>query len=451
MTSHATAAGLGRLIGSGRVDPVELVEQVYEQLAQSRDAAIFITLTRERALQEAKAARRRARAGNRRSLLDGVPMAWKDLTHMAGCVTTFGSALYRDHAAETEDAPVVANAAAAGIVSVGKTNLSEFAFSGLGANTAFGTPRNPHDDRVHRLPGGSSAGSAAAVARGIVPLASGSDTAGSVRIPASWCGIVGYHGSLGSFDMTGSLPLSRHLDTLGILAGSVEDCILAARAMHDRVVSLPKAPPIGAFSILVPENDVFDDIQDEVLENFDRFLKTLRKAGARIKRKRVETFSGIRALMAKHGHIGGAEAWYFHKDELEGPDSGLIDPFVAHRIRMASTMTAYDLLCIMAERDRLIAQFADETKGFDVIAFPTNLSTAPRLDEAIGNADAFMTQAGRAIRNTVLGNFLKLCGLALPTGVDRNGLPTSIAFAARQAEDERLLAVGLALERAGRP
>src|SRR5580700_8635161 len=186
------AAEIGRLVAAGSLDPIEVAEFFLARIERDRKNPSFILVTRKRALEEAAASRKRRREGRAAGPLDGVPIAWKDLVDMAGERTTAGSALFADSAPKKKDAPIVANLAAAGMVALGKTNLSEFAFSGLGLNSHFGNPINPRDPTTPRISGGSSSGSAVAVAAGLAPCAIGSDTGGSIRAPAAFCGIVGY-------------------------------------------------------------------------------------------------------------------------------------------------------------------------------------------------------------------------------------------------------------------
>ena len=227
-----SAAEIGRLIAKGDLDPVEVAEFFLDRIERDRDNPSFILVTRKRALEEAEASRKRHREGRAAGPLDGVPIAWKDLVDMAGERTTAGSALYADSPPKERDAPIVANLAAAGMVALGKTNLSEFAFSALGLNPHFGTPRNPRDPATPRIAGGSSSGAAVAVAGGLAPCAIGSDTGGSIRAPASFCGIVGFKTSEGRIDKQGVFPLSRTLDTIGPMAHTVEDCVLIDMALR---------------------------------------------------------------------------------------------------------------------------------------------------------------------------------------------------------------------------
>lgn len=446
-----TAAEIGRKIAAGKLDPVTVAEAFLERIAACDDQTIFLKVTAERALREARAARRRQKRGERLGPLDGVPIAWKDLADMKGEVTTMGSLIYARGAAATSDAATVRNVAAAGMVALGKTNMPEFAFSGLGANPGFGTPRNPYDDKVHRVPGGSSTGSAVAVARALAPVATGSDTSGSVRIPSAWCGITGYMSTRKRMDMSGVWPLSARLDTLGVLARCVEDCVLVEQAMRgvkQRALSVhsPKAHALKGVRILVPENDVFDGVADAVAANFEAAMIQLAKAGAKIRRGRIAAFDQFRALVQAHGHLAGAEGYYLHRKELEGPDAALADPFIGQRILAAGKMSAFDLLTILNERKRLSALFLAEIDGFDLVAYPTMLDTAPELEEIMRDHESFMAHAGRSIRNTMLGNFLSLCGLAMPSGFDAEGLPTSLLLSARGNDDARLLAIGRTAE-----
>ena len=225
-----SGAEIGRRIAAGGLDPVEVAEYFLDCIERDRANPSFLVVTRDRALREAEASRKRYGEGRLAGPLDGVPIAWKDLVDMAGERTTAGSALYANSAPKPSDSPIVSRLAAAGMVALGKTNLSEFAFSAIGLNPHFGTPRNPRDPSTPRIAGGSSSGSAVAVAAGLAPCAIGSDTGGSIRAPASFCGIVGFKTSEGRIDKSGVFPLSRTLDTIGPLARTVEDCAPTGRS-----------------------------------------------------------------------------------------------------------------------------------------------------------------------------------------------------------------------------
>ena len=297
-----TAAELARKLRKGTLDPVALAEEVFAKNESVGDRAIFTELLRDRAMAEAKAARRRLKAGTPASLLDGVPVAWKDLFDFKGRVTTAGSVVLKSNPAAAADAALVAAGKAAGLVNIGCLNMTEFAYSGIGLNPHYGTPRNPNDKAVHRSPGGSSSASGVVVAAGIVPIAIGTDTGGSIRIPASFNGVVGYKSSTGHFPMDGVFPLSKSLDTLGPLANTVEDCILADAVL--RGLKKPAARPRAAngIEILVPTDIVFDGAEDAVLANFEASIARLRKAGAKVKRVKMPVFQQIIDLIARRGH-----------------------------------------------------------------------------------------------------------------------------------------------------
>ncbi len=248
-----SAAEIGRLIAKGGLDPVEVAEFFLGRIERDRDNPSFILVTRKRALEEAEASRKRHREGRAAGPLDGVPIAWKDLVDMAGERTTAGSALYAESPPKEKDAPIVTNLAAAGMVALGKTNLSEFAFSALGLNPHFGTPRNPRDPATPRVAGGSSSGAAVAVAGGLAPCAIGSDTGGSIRAPASFCGIVGFKTSEGRIDKQGVFPLSRTLDTIGPLAHTVEDCVLIDMALRGQSSTSVRPIDLSGVEFVVPD------------------------------------------------------------------------------------------------------------------------------------------------------------------------------------------------------
>ncbi len=442
----ASAAEIGRLLLAGTLDPVAIAEYFLAEIDAAADRHVFITVTRARALAEAQASAKRYRSGFPLGPLDGVPVAWKDLFDMAGERTTAGSDLLRHAPPSARDAPVVANLAAAGMVSLGKVNLSEFAYSGLGLNPHFGTPANPHDLKVARVPGGSSSGSAVAVASGLAPCAIGTDTGGSVRIPAAFNGIVGYKSSERRIDKAGTFPLSTTLDTIGPLARSVEDCVLLDLALRNGVVSEVRRAALSSLALVVPENVVHDGIEEDVAANFEAALTRLGKAGVRITRRRVPILDEVQEITARHGSITAAEAYVVHYDRVESDAVKRIDPRVVARILGGKRMSAHDLLAIQQGRARLIPALAQELDGA-LLAMPTLPHTAPEIAPLDADQERFNATNLKTLRNTMLGNFLALCGLALPTGRDRRRLPTSLLLSATGGLDEALLSYGLEVER----
>jgi aspartyl-tRNA(Asn)/glutamyl-tRNA(Gln) amidotransferase subunit A len=353
--------------------------------------------------------------------------------------------LFSGGAAKTADLACVANAAAAGMVSVGKVNLSELAYSGLGLNPHFGTPVNPNDRKTPRAPGGSSSGSGVAVASRLVPCAIGSDTGGSVRIPAAFNGVVGYKTSTGRIDATGLVPLARSYDTIGPLARSVEDCVLLDMVLRGAVATPVRRRELSSLTVLAPRNVVLDDADVAVVENFERSLEALARAGVSVRRERVETFDDILDMNAKYGTLTAAEAYNEYRDIVDSDKVGVIDRRVTKRILDGKRMSANALLTIQRGRNRLIPKFHGQL-GAALIAMPTTPITAPEVAPLEADDELFHKVNLKALRNTMLGNILDLCGVALPNGRDTNKLPTSILVSAGHGDDERLLGHALEIE-----
>jgi len=361
-----SAAAVGRLLLGGEIDPVALLDLYLERIEAVRDQPVFLEMLTERARREAEASARRHRAGRPLGPLDGVPVAWKDLFDVAGSRTTAGSALYRDSAPKQRDAPCVANLAAAGMVALGKVNLTEFAFSGLGLNPHFGTPANPHDSVRPRVPGGSSSGSGVAVAMGLAPCAIGSDTGGSVRVPAAFNGVVGYKSSERRIDKSGVYPLSDTLDTVGPLARSVEDCVLLDAALRGAVTSPVRLSDLSGLRLLVAETVFLDDLDDAVGANFEAALATLSAAGAHVERRQLPLLDEMVAVTRRHGSLITAEAYHLHHERVDGPEAERIDRRVVARIRLGKAMSAHDLLAVQGARRRLAAQLTEALDGLTV-------------------------------------------------------------------------------------
>ena len=443
--SGHTASEIGRALAAGEASPVALAEHLLEKIEAAGDSNVFLRVTRERALAEARASEARLAGGRPLSALDGVPLAWKDLFDMAGEVTTAASDIYRDAAPAEADAPCVANVAAAGMVALGKVNLTEFAYSGIGLNPHFGTPANPHSPSIPRAPGGSSSGSGVSVAAGLVPCAIGTDTGGSVRIPASFNGLVGYKSSEGWIDGEGVFALSRTLDTVGPLARSVEDCVNLDAALRGLRESPVRPRPVAGLSLFVPETIVLDDLDPSVAENFEISLKTLEAAGARITRGPLDIFAKAAELTAEFGSITAADAYVEHCALVDSNQVNRIDRRVVARILGGKGMSAADVISLQRARADLIRQLV-ELMGDSLIAMPTTAITAPEIAPLEADDDLFHRVNLKALRNTMIGNFLNLPGLALPNGTDVNGMPTSLLISAMAGDDERLLGYGLDVE-----
>ena len=444
--ANRTAAGIALAYRSGEASPVEVTECLLDRIAGAKSENVFITVTAERARTEAKEAEGRYRNGTPLSALDGVPIAWKDIFDVAGTRTTAGSRLFADSEIKQADMPVVANVKAAGMVTVGKVNMTEFAYSGLGLNPHFGTPLNPNDRATPRSPGGSSSGSGAAVAGWLVPCAMGSDTGGSVRIPSAFNGVVGYKTSTGRIDKTGLVPLARTYDTIGPLARSVEDCILLDMYLRGAVASPVRRADLRSLSLVAPTNVVLDEIEPGVLDNYERSLAALMAVGVTVRRERVDALDRAIEMTANHGTLIGAEAYTEYRDIADGERAAQVDRRVIARMMGGKKMSAADVLSIQRGRQLFIAMI-NEQLGEALLVMPTTIITAPEVAPLDADDELFHKVNMRALRNTTLGNVLDLCAVALPNGRDGRGLPTSTLFSARWGEDERLLGYALALER----
>jgi aspartyl-tRNA(Asn)/glutamyl-tRNA(Gln) amidotransferase subunit A len=429
------------------LDAVALAEYFIDRIAAYSDKAVFTATCFERARREAAQSAARHAAGKALGLLDGVPVAWKDLIDIEGTPTTAASQVYRHAAPASKDAAVVRNLAAAGMVTLGKTNLSEFAYSALGLNPHFGTPRNPRSHDVARVPGGSSSGSAVAVAAGLVPIAIGTDTGGSVRVPAAFNGVVGFKPSEGRHDKTGVFPLSVTLDTIGVFANEAIDCRLVDQALCGLPVGLHLAggqPLLSSLSVVVPENVVMDDLEAAVRSNFLDSLDRLAHDGVKVVWRALPQLDELQELVRRHGALAASEAYVWHKALLESERYSEVDPFVAKRIMGGKRMSDADVSALQLGRRRL-QQSLWEPLGDVLIAMPTVAHVAPPLAPLEASLDYFTQVNMKTIRNTNIGNLLNLCGLALSNGVGQAGMPTSILFNAQGGREDHLLSVAGAL------
>lgn len=447
MTQTLTAlsiAQLSTLIQSGALDPVTLMEATFEAISAA-DPAVFLALSKERALAEAQASSRRVRDGRSLGPLDGIPIAWKDLFDMAGMITTAGSKVLSREPAASRDAAIVAALKAAGMVAVGRLNMSEFAFSGLGINPHYGTPENPRSADVPRIPGGSSSGSAVAVASGLVPVAMGTDTGGSIRIPAAFNGIVGYKATRGRYPMDGVFPLAKSLDSLGPLCRSVQDAVWIDAAMRGLTTASIVRSPLAGVHVIIPENVVFDGAEPGVVTAFEGAVDRLVAAGVTVDRTAIPAFDAIFALMASHGALVTAEAYALHKQRLEGDDALAMDPRVVSRTRLGANIGLPAYIEIIDARARLIAE-VDSLIGGSLVAFPTIPHVAPPIAPLTTDDALFVQTNAKTLRNTLLGNFLDWCGVSIPCGTGDAGMPVGFLLSGPARADETLLSVALSAE-----
>lgn len=424
------ACSIAALFAEGQLSPLDFTDACLA--AAEKSSGIFITLTPERARKEAAASARRWQQGAPLSALDGIPVAWKDLFDIAGTRTTAGSATRRNAPAAVCDAALVARLTQAGMVTMGKTNLSEFAFSGLGINPTFGTPALLAADGEEQVPGGSSSGAARAVALGLACIAMGTDTAGSVRIPAAFNGVMGYRSSRQRYDASGVFPLADSLDTLGPLCRSVRD----ARALDVILCGVEEETyPAPA---LVVDSQLMDAADAAVREQGYRLLSSLAAAGIVVEYRRLNAFHDALAWIAAHGWPGAVEAFQLHAALLSSPAAENIDPFIRRRLMASGRIDPAVLTTFLRQRPLWQQALADELNGA-VLVTPTVAHTAPRLAPLVADAEAFAVVNSATLRLTMPGSLLDMPGVALPSGVTANGLFTSLLFSLPTGEDRRLL------------
>jgi aspartyl-tRNA(Asn)/glutamyl-tRNA(Gln) amidotransferase subunit A len=405
-------------------------------------ARACLTVYREQAKAAAGAADARAKAGISLGPLDGTIVSIKDLFDVAGEVTRAGSkALAEDAKPAATDAPVVRRLRAGGAIIVAKTNMSEFAYTGIGANPHFGTPGNPADRK--RVPGGSSSGAAVAAADGMCEIAIGTDTGGSCRIPGALCGIVGYKPSRQRIPTDGAFPLSYSIDSIGPIARSVEACARADAVMAGENYASLEPAPLAGLRVGVVEGMPVENLDDAVARCFPQALDVLKRTGARRTKETLSQIDGMVQVNSKGG-VQPAEAFTVHRDLLLRR-ADAIDPNVRARLERARNVSAADYIDMVRDRARLIYSMDARIADLDVLVWPTTPIVAPTMAE-VAAADEFARKNAMLLRNTVIVNFFDLCAISLPM-LREGGLPTGLMLVARNGNDHRLFRIAAAVER----
>jgi aspartyl-tRNA(Asn)/glutamyl-tRNA(Gln) amidotransferase subunit A len=433
-----TAAELGRDIGSGEIDAVRLAEVYLDAIADHPDAArIYARTTPERALAEAGAAAERARAGHRRGPLDGVPISWKDLFDTAGVATEAGSALLAGRV-PGRDAEVLRNATAAGLVCLGKTHMTELAFSGLGLNPVTATPPCVND--AEAVPGGSSSGAATSVAFGLAAAAIGSDTGGSVRIPAAWNDLVGLKTTSGLLSLTGVVPLCASFDTVGPLCRSVEDAALLTAVLQGAPAPDLTGASLRGTRLLALEGLPLDSVREAPMRAYLDALDRLAEAGATIERRDLPHPA---AALALAGSLFAPEAYATWMTEIEAAPEKMFTP-VLERFRSGRTVSAVEHIRAWQELRRIRADWAEAVAAYDAVLLPASPILPPNAARLLADSDFFTRENLLALRNTRIGNMLGLCVLTLPTA----GPSCGIMLMGRPMGEAGLLRLGQAAEEA---
>ena len=445
---------LSRRLGAGETSSHAIVTACLERIAAlDSHAHAFVEVYREAALDGAAAADLERKAGFARGPLHGLPIALKDLLHVKDRVTTAGSKSWHGRVA-TETATAVEKLIAAGMIPLGKTHMVEFAFGGWGRNQPMGAPWNPWDTRVHRVAGGSSSGSAVAVAAGLAPAAIGSDTGGSIRIPSALCGLTGLKPTYGTISLAGVVPLANTLDSLGPLARTVDDAALLTAAMAGpdprdaSTLTVPRldfdavlagAPDVRRLRITaLPAEQLPPDTLPDVARALQHAIAVLREHGALVDEVAVPI--DFEDLMMRNGRIIAAEAWALHRDYIEDPKLP-IDPWVRKRTIGGKMISAADYIDELARRKRAAAAFTDWMRGRDILLTPTLPITATPVDEVDEVATPLATF-------TRVANYLGICGLSLPAGMSADGLPVAVQLLGAPFAEPTLVRAGRAFQHA---
>jgi Asp-tRNA(Asn)/Glu-tRNA(Gln) amidotransferase A subunit family amidase len=386
----------------------------------------------------------KAAFGNPDQPLAGIPVSVKDLFDIAGQITSAGSTVLAGAAPAAADCPAVARLRAAGAVIVGRTNMVEFAFSGVGINPHFGTPANPADPAAKRIPGGSSSGAAVSVATGAALVGLGSDTGGSLRIPAALCGVVGFKSTARLVPTDGAVPLSTTLDTVGALTRSVRDAITVHEVLAARPVRLA-GKPLHSCRLALARTQMQDALDDTVAGAFGHSLQVLRQAGAQIEEIALEEIGELASINASGG-FSAAESYAWHRPLIAAHESEY-DPRVAVRILRGARMSAFEYIDLLASRRQWIARMQARLGGFDAVLSPTVPIVAPLIASVQNDDDEFFRVNALLLRNTALVNMLDGCAISLPCHAPGQ-LPVGLMLWHAALHDDALLDLALQVESA---
>jgi len=443
-----TLAQLAADLGSGGSSR-GLVEQCLARIGDraGEGERVFLKVHDADALAAADFYDRLRARGAAPSPFAGIPVSVKDLFDLAGDVTTAGSRALKDAEPAARDAPSVARLRAAGFIPIGRTNMTEFAFSGLGINPHYGTPLNPYDRRAGRIPGGSSSGAAVSVTDAMAFGALGTDTGGSCRIPAALCGIVGFKPTARRVPTAGAFPLSTSLDSIGPLAATVACCAVLDAVLADEPAAELAPFPIAGLRMAVPQTMVLDGLEPGVARAFEAALDVLRKAGARIVDIPLHELAELQQINAKGG-FAAAESYAIHRALIAKAEK-TYDPQVLTRILRGQEQSAADYIDLVAARADFIRRVAAIAAPYDALLMPTTPLTAPRLADLAAD-DSYRKVNFLMLRNPAIVNFLDGCSISLPC--QRAGdAPVGLMLIGEHGADRLLLAIAAAIERVVSP
>ena len=437
MGANPTILELAAELAAGRTTSRTLTEAALARIddPKGEGGRAFVRVYRTQALAAADASDALRKAGVVPSPLAGLPVSIKNLCDVAGETTLAGSKALDDAPPAKRDAPVVARLRAAGAVIVGSTNMSEFAFSGVGANPHYGTPGNPADRK--RVPGGSSSGAAVSVGDRMAVAALGTDTGGSVRIPSAVCGLTGFKPTARRVPIDGVVPLSTSLDSIGPLANSVECCAIVDAVFAGEPIAVPEAAPLAGLRLGIPRQFVMSELDGLVARAFERACKALAAKGAKVEEIDLPQLDELPAINAKGG-FAASEAYAWHQKRI-ARRGNVYDPFVHPRIMRGREMSAADYIDLLHARADLQKRASAVTRNYDAVIMPTCAIPAPTMDE-VSTPEGFTRKNMLLLRNTSVGNFLDRCAISLPCHAGGE-LPVGFMLMGEAMADMRLLAM----------
>ena len=399
---------------------------------------VFRVVNRDAILEAAAQVDRQRKSGSTLPRYAGIPISIKDLFDVAGEKTLAGSRVLADRPDSTADAPAVAKLRAAGFLFIGRSNMTEFAYSGLGLNPHYGTPRNPWDRQTGRIPGGSSSGAAVSVTDGMAVAALGTDTGGSCRIPAAMCGITGFKPTQRRVSLDGVSPLSSSLDSVGPLAASASCCAALDAILAGDETEAETVGKLSTLRIGVLRNYVFTDIEDEVANRFEAAVGALSAAGVGVSDITIDVLDELPAINSKGG-FPASEAYAWHKSLLESSAAGY-DPRVSVRIAVGARQSAADYIELLQHRRRVIDVANAQTADFDAVIYPTIPIVAPTFSE-LENDDDYARINLLALRNPTVTNFLDRCAVSIPIGNGSDAAPVGMNIMGHAMQDRKILAL----------
>jgi aspartyl-tRNA(Asn)/glutamyl-tRNA(Gln) amidotransferase subunit A len=444
MPDMPTLGSLAAGLDARRTTARALVDECLAKIADEdgEGARVFLHVDAEAAIEAAEAMDRLREVNAAPSPFAGIPISIKDLFDIKGQVTRAGSRALEDSAPAAADAPVVARLRRAGFVVIGRTNMTEFAYSGIGINPHYGTPKGAWQRGTGHVPGGSSSGAAVSIVDGMAHGALGTDTGGSCRIPAAYNGLVGFKPTQRRVPLDGAVPLSFTLDSIGPLARTINCCAVLDAVLANEPLTPLQPRPIKGMRLAVPNTVALDDLEDAVAKTFERALEKLAREGALIERIAVPEFLDVAPMSAKGG-FAAAESYAWHR-YLIVAKGDIYDPRVASRILRGESQSAADYIDLINARKSLVARAAARLASYDALVLPTTANTPPRIAD-MKDDQAFTRANLLSLRNCTLINMIDGCAISLP--IHREGeVPVGLMLAATGGSDRRIFELAAAME-----